>query len=113
MEPYGREFEGSWRYFDQIFQSLSAVSVANGMNQSHGVSLFVAPSSGHFWDYLQRHLAVIFGTILQRHLVVIFGTICSAIYRSFLNYLQRHLAVIFELFAAPSSGHFGTICSAI
>jgi len=22
MEPYGREFEGSWRYFDQIFQSL-------------------------------------------------------------------------------------------
>ena len=81
--------------------------------QRHGVSLFVAPSSGHFWDYLQRHLAVIFGTILQRHLVVIFGTICSAIYRSFLNYLQRHLAVIFELFAAPSSGHFGTICSAI
>jgi len=51
--------------------------------QRHGVSLFVAPSSGHFWDYLQRHLAVIFGTI------------AAPSSGDFWDYLQRHLAVIF------------------
>jgi hypothetical protein len=62
---------------------MAAPSSGHFMNylQRHLVAifeLFAAPSSGQFLNYLQRHLAV-FLNYLQRHLAVIFRTVCSAI----------------------------------
>jgi hypothetical protein len=57
--------------------------------------LFATPSSGHFLNYLQRHLAVF----------LLFATPSSG---HFSNYWQRHLAVnFFNVFAALFSdkGH--------